>query len=154
MKRSSPALALIMKRKKENPLLQFIFGVFIMLHGLVHLLYLGQSARRFELRPGMVWPDGAWAFSTWLGDKITRSLANILCALAACGFIAGGAGILMSQAWWRSAVVGSAVLSSIIFMLLWNGKLQKVDDQGGVGVLIDLAILTAVLVLQGPSLGF
>ena len=35
-----------------------IFGVFLMLHGLVHLLYLGQSQRFFELQPGMTWPDG------------------------------------------------------------------------------------------------
>ena len=36
--------------------MRFVFGVFIVLHGLVHLLYFGQSARYFELKPGMVWP--------------------------------------------------------------------------------------------------
>ncbi len=36
-------------------MLQFIFSVFLMLHGLVHLLYFGQSARRFELKPGLTW---------------------------------------------------------------------------------------------------
>jgi hypothetical protein len=33
---------------------RIIFGVFIVLHGLVHLLYFGQSARYFELQPEMV----------------------------------------------------------------------------------------------------
>jgi hypothetical protein len=28
-----------------------IFGVFIVLHGLIHLLYFGQSRRLFELQP-------------------------------------------------------------------------------------------------------
>ncbi len=37
-------------------MLRFIAGAFIVLHGLVHLLYAGQSRRLFELRPGMVWP--------------------------------------------------------------------------------------------------
>lgn len=135
-------------------MLQFIFGVFIVLHGLVHLLYFGQSARRFELRPGMVWPNGSWAFSQLLGDKATRNLVSISCVLAALGFVAGGAGILLSQAWWHPAVMAAAAVSSVSFILFWDGKLRRLDDQGGVGVLIDLAILVAVLVLQWPSLGF
>jgi hypothetical protein len=46
---------------------RFRLGIFLVLHGLVHLLYFGQSARYFELKPGMTWPDGAWAFSRLLG---------------------------------------------------------------------------------------
>lgn len=135
-------------------MLQLIFGVFLVLHGLVHLLYLGQSARRFELRPGMAWPDGSWIFSRLLGDETTRNLASISCVVAAIGFVAGGAGLLISQAWWRPLVVTAAAFSSVAFLLFWDGKLRKLDDQGGVGVLIDWAILLAVLVLQWPPLGF
>jgi hypothetical protein len=35
-------------------MLRFIIGVFIVLHGLVHLLYFGHSRRLFELQPGML----------------------------------------------------------------------------------------------------
>ena len=31
-----------------------IMGMFFILHGLVHLLYVGQSGRLFELRPNIV----------------------------------------------------------------------------------------------------
>lgn len=86
-------------------MLQFIFGVFVVLHGLVHLLYFGQSARRFELKSGMTWPDGSWAFSKLLGDATARTLASIACIIAAIGFIAGGAGVLFSLTWWRPVVV-------------------------------------------------
>jgi hypothetical protein len=135
-------------------MLQFIVGVFIMLHGLVHLLYAGQSAKRFELRPGMVWPDGSWIFSKLLGDQATRTLASISCVLAAIGFVAGGLGVLVSQAWWRPVVVASAACSAVLFILFWDGKVQRLDDKGGIGLLIDLAILVAVLVLRWPNLGF
>jgi hypothetical protein len=135
-------------------MLQFIFGIFIVLHGLVHLLYFGQSARRFELKPGMVWPDGSWAFSRLLGDEATRNLASISLILAAIGFIAGGIGILVSQSWWRPVVVGAAAFSSVVYILFWNGRMQNLDGQGAVGLLIDLAILVAVLVLGWPPLGF
>jgi len=60
-------------------MLTIILGIFCILHGLVHLLYAGQSRRLFELRPGMVWPmvhgcsrdclamrrSGCWRVSCW-----------------------------------------------------------------------------------------
>lgn len=125
-------------------MLSFTFGVFIVLHGLVHLLYFGQSWRLFELQPGMIWPDGSWAFSRLLGDKITRLLASISCVLAALGFVVGGIGILAGQNWWRTVVVGSAVFSTIIYILFWDGKMQKLDNKGGIGLLINLGIVAAV----------
>ena len=131
---------------------RIIFGVFIVLHGLVHLLYFGQSRRLFELRPGMLWPEGSWAFSKSLGDEITRFSASISCVLAAAGFTAGGIGILVSQAWWHPVVVGSTVFSSVIFILFWDGKMRKLDDKGGIALLINTAILAAVLILRWPGL--
>jgi len=133
---------------------RIIFGVFIVLHGLVHLLYFGQSRRLFELQPGMVWPDGSWAFSKLLGDEATRLLASISYVLTAIGFVAGGTGILVRQAWWRPVVVASAAFSAGIIILFWDGELQKLDDKGLIGLLINLAILVALLILRWPSAGF
>ncbi len=75
-------------------MLRIAFGVFSILHGLVHRLYFGQSARYFELQPDMTWPDGAWAFSKLLGDDAIRTLASAACILAALGFVIGGIGIV------------------------------------------------------------
>jgi hypothetical protein len=102
----------------------------------------------------MVWPDGAWAFSRLLGDEATRILASISCVLAAIGFVAGGAGLLVKQTWWRPVIVGAAVFSAIVFVLFWDGTLQKLDNKGGVGLLINLAILAALLILRWPNFEF
>ena len=123
-----------------------IAGVFFLLHGLVHLLYLGQSARLFELQPGMLWPDESWAFSKLLGQDGTRRLASIACILAAAGFALGSAGIFFNLACWRMAVLASAVFSAILYFLFWNGRAQHLANQGGIGILIDAAILIAVFV--------
>jgi hypothetical protein len=40
-------------------MLKVIFGIFIILHGLVHMLYFGQSQKLFELQAGMTLPDGS-----------------------------------------------------------------------------------------------
>jgi hypothetical protein len=131
-------------------LLPLIVGLFLLLHGLVHLLYAGQSARRFELKPGLTWPDGSWAFSKLLGDAATRTLASLACVIAAIGFIAGGAGVLFSLTWWRPVIVAAAIFSAVVYVLLWDGKLRQLPDQGFVAILINLGILVAVLVLQWP----
>jgi hypothetical protein len=128
----------------EGILLRFLFGVFIILHGLVHLLYFGQSQRLFELRPGMVWPDSSWIFSRFLGVKVIRSLASIALVLTAFGFITGGVGILMSFSWELTIILGASVFSSLVYIFFWDGNLQKLDDQGGIGVLINIAIILAV----------
>lgn len=131
-----------------------VVGVFFVLHGLVHLLYMGQGARLFQLQPGMAWPDGSWAFSRPLGDRATRVCASVLCMLAAIGFLAGGIGTFVGQAWWHQAIVGAAALSAATFILAWDGKMQALANKGLIGILIDVAILVAVLVFQWPSLGF
>jgi len=134
--------------------LRFIIGLVVTLHGLVHLLYFGQSWRFFELQPGMVWPDGSWVFSRLLGDKPTRLLASVSCIAVALVLVAGGSGIILSQAWWRLPVVSAAAFSTVIFILFWDGHLQRLDDQGGIGLLINLVILAAVLLFGWPHFAF
>ncbi len=135
-------------------MIQVVSGIFLVLHGLVHLLYFGQSARLFALQPGMTWPDGSWAFSRLLGDNTTRTLTGVFCILAAAGFVLGAAAIFLSQLWWREAVLAAAVFSGILYILFWNGRWQQLDSQGGIGILIDLAILAAVLVFRWPQFAF
>ena len=132
----------------------FLVGLFLVLHGLVHLLYFGQSWRYFELQPGMVWPDGSWAFSKILGDKATRVIAGLACLLAAAGFVTSGLAIFLGQPWWRPLVAASAVFSALLYLFFWDGKLQKIADKGGIALLINLAILVGVLGLQWPAFEF
>jgi hypothetical protein len=96
----------------------------------------------------MTWPDGSWLFSRLVGNPITRRLATVLLALTALGFFAGGLGLFLHQTWWRPVAVGAAVLSSVIFLLFWDGKFRALSDQGWIGVLIDLALFGIVLVLK------
>lgn len=132
-------------------MIKILFGIFIVLHGLVHLLYMGQSARFFELQPGMVWPDNAWAFSALVGMKTTRKIANTCLILSALLFAIGGAGLLARQDWWRLVATSAAIVSSAIFFLLWDGTFKKLPDQGWVGILINLAILAVIFLFKWPK---
>lgn len=128
-----------------------ILGIFLILHGLVHLLYFGQSQGLFELRPNMTWPDGSWIFSKLFGDETARLLASVCLVLTALGFLASGIGVFLAQSWWRPVVMGSAILSTVIWVAFWDGKLQMLDAKGGVGILINIAILVVVFLLRWPS---
>ena len=128
-------------------------GVFIVLHGLVFLLYAGQSWRLFELQRGMDWPEGSWAFSKHLGDETTRWVASIGYIMTAIGFVAGGTGMFLRMAWWRPVVMGSAAFSALLIFLFWDGGMVKLADKGGIGLLINLSILVVLLFFRWPYLG-
>ena len=140
--------------EKKIKMWQIVIGVFLVLHGLVHLLYLGHSARLFKLQPEMTWPDGSWAFSRFLGDDLVRSLAGVSCGSAAIGFVVGGIAIFVAQAWWRPVVIGSAVFSALIFIFLWDGQAHALANKGLFAILINLVILFALLMFQWPHFGF
>jgi hypothetical protein len=123
------------------PLVTILFGIFLIMHGLVHLLYAGQSMRKFELRPGMSWPDSSWLITRLPGEVPGRLLVCISLALVTFGFVAGGLGLFLGQAWWRPLTVGAAILSTAIYSVCWDGNLKSLSDNGGIGVLINFSIL-------------
>ncbi|MFA6904113.1 MAG: hypothetical protein WC236_13640 [Gallionellaceae bacterium] len=112
-----------------------------MQHGLIHALNFGQGRRLFELQPGIVWHDGSWLFSKCIGDKPIRLISNVACILATIGFVAAGAGLIASQFWWHSVTVASAVLSSLIFILFWDGEMLQLGNEGGYGFLFNFIII-------------
>ena len=132
---------------------RIVLGIFMVLHGLVHMLYFGHGLRFFEL-PDLAWPDGSWAFGWLPGVDPARWLAAGANVLAMLGFVAGGIAILAGWSWWRPVVVGSAAFSAAIYLLFWNGRLEKLADQGLIAILINAAILVAILVLDWPDFGF
>ncbi len=78
-------------------------------------------------------------------------MASLLLVLAGFGFIAGGIGILFNLAWRRGVIIAIAILSSLIFILFWNGSRQNLDGQGIVGILINVWLLVMVLLVRLPQ---
>lgn len=129
-------------------IVRILAGIFLILHGAVHVLYFGQSARIFELSPGMNWPDDAWALSRLVGTDVTRQLANILLLLAALIFVVSGAATFIKAEWWRIAVVSAAVFSTAVYILLWDGRFENLANNGWIGIMLNLGILAIVYLLN------
>ena len=65
-----------------------------------------------------------------------------------------GAGIFLRAEWWRTVLVGSAVFSSVIILLLWDGGMQLIVQKGLIGLLINVVILIVLLLLKWPPDAF
>ena len=128
-------------------IIRIAFGIFLVLHGVVHLLYAGHSRGMYELQSELRWPAGSWVFSRLADGQAARAVATGALLLAAAGFVVGGIGLLFGQAWWRIVTAGTAIFSVAIYLLFWDGSAARLADQGAVGVAIDLAILAGVYVL-------
>jgi hypothetical protein len=135
-------------------MVRFLIGLFIILHGLVHLWYFTLSQRLVEFKPEMGWTGKSWIFSNLLGESTTRVLASSLFVLAAIAFVISGFGIFFRAAWWCPMLVGSALLSSVILLLFWDGDMQLIVQKGLIGFLISIAILFILLILKRPSIAF
>jgi hypothetical protein len=129
-------------------MLRSLIGVFIVLHGLVHMWYITLSQGLVAFKPEMGWTGNSWVFTNLIGGAATRSLASVLYILATLGFIAGGIGIFVQQTWWRPVLMGSAVFSAAIILLFWDGNTQMLVQKGFLGLLINLAILVILFVFQ------
>lgn len=123
-------------------------GIALILHGLVHLLYLGHSLRWFELQPGMTWPSDSWTLSWIASSGAVRTLAAIGCGVAALGFVISGLGLAVTASWWARATVVACAFSTLVYLALWNGTTQGLANQGAIGILINVAIVVAVVVAR------
>jgi hypothetical protein len=121
-----------------------LFGIFVVLHGLVHLWYVVLSRRLVEFQADMGWTGESWLFSPLFGDGATRWLATH-------GFVAGGIGVFAHHEWWRPLVIGSAAVSAVAVLLFWDGGLQLLVQKGLIGFLINVAFLVALFVFRWPS---
>jgi hypothetical protein len=120
--------------------MKVFIGIFIILHGLVHLFYFAHSKRIFELRPGMEWPDNSLALSKFMGIKTIRDFTSLICSLVAVAFVISGIAYLAKAAWAINLAIISVFFSSLLFILLWDGRFKKLDNQGAIAILINISI--------------
>ncbi len=129
-------------------MLKVLSGIFVVLHGLVHLWYVVLSFGLVEFQPDMGWTGESWLLTGPLGEPAARSLAGILYAVASVVFVAGGVGIFAGADWWRSLLMGSAIFSSVLVLLYWDGGMDMIVQKGLVGLLINIAVIVFIWVLK------
>ncbi len=125
-------------------MLQIALGVFLVLHGLVHLLYVGLSRGRFEAG-SIGWSGRSWLLRGLLSEEALRWVATAAYAAATVLFVVAGAAVLAGAGWMGTSISLAAVVSALAILVFWDGRVHKLADQGFIGVLIDVALIAGVL---------
>lgn len=132
-------------------MLKILFALFLIAHGLVHAgLAAAPIPNDPESKPGAFFTalSRSWLLpQLGLNASAVQWTGIILVALSTLGFVLAGLGVfgvpgLVSV--WRTVAVVSACLSLLLLILFWHSWLI-------VGVLIDVGILVALLLIEWPS---
>jgi len=120
-------------------------GVFLALHGLVHLWYVVLSQGWVEVEDAMGWTGHSWLLSGWLPQETILFVASVLYVAVTVGFVAGAVGFVLETAWAPPVLIAAAVLSTVVILAMWNGSAELLVEQGLVGVLINVGIVVGLL---------
>jgi hypothetical protein len=114
---------------------QWVIGVVLLLHGLIHLMGVAVYWRLAELE-GLRYPAALLGGALAAPPAAVQALGGLWLA-ATVGFAAAAAGLLLGQAWWPALLVGTAGLSLALGALAW--------PDAWAGVVINALILAAML---------
>lgn len=94
------------------------------------------------------WKGTAWLLGSNVMGSQLRTLVitlNIVAGIAtvACAVAIGFAPLL--PGWWQPLAIISAVVGITAFAVFWDGQIRLLFKEGGIGALISLALLVAVI---------
>jgi len=125
-------------------MIRIVFGVILMLHGLVHLWFVTLAVRWVAFQPDMGWTGRSWLLTPTLGEGPARIVAAVFLSIAAATFVVGGIAVLAQVPWWRPALVLAAILSTVVLLLVWDGGTEMLIQKGLIGVVINVLVLIVV----------
>jgi hypothetical protein len=120
--------------------MKFIIGIFFIFHGIVHVFYGLHSLRVIELTPGLQWPANSWVFLKLTSKKTIQWVSACFCFLAAPVFIFTGIYHLVTATMLNTIVWIGCAISTLVYLLFWDGRVKKLNSQGFYGIVINVAI--------------
>lgn len=123
--------------------MRILAGLFLIAHGLVHLLYL---APRPEDDPNYPFvPEGRWfARALGLAPSTAKAVAGALAVACMVMLVISGIALLAGAALWEPTAVLGAAISLVLMVLFFHPWLVF-------GIAIDVAIIGSVLSWHVPA---
>lgn len=133
-------------------MLKTALAIFIIAHGLVHsILAIAPDPADPNPKPGVFFTsvDRSWLLpQLGLSASAVQWIGITLVVLSTLGFVLTGLGVFgvagLSVVW-RTVAIISAGISLVLLITFWHPWLP-------VGVLIDIGLLVALIVLKWPSI--
>jgi hypothetical protein len=123
---------------------RIISGIFIILHGLVHIWYVVLSFNLVTFQPDMGWTGNSWLFASPKSHQVMRMIAGVLFIISTMLFVISGITILANFSGANTMLSIAAILSMITLVVFWDGKTDMIVQKGIIGVIINLVIIVTV----------
>lgn len=128
----------------------WIFTIFVLLHGLAHMVYTSIAMHWIPAPPG--WTGASWLLSSPLGAQGTRSAGAFVFTALTLAFVVLAAGLAFRLGWASNWLVWVPVASSLALIAFWDGSPQDLVTKGILGLAINIGLLIAVLVFKYPAI--
>jgi hypothetical protein len=128
-----------------------IYGVFVILHGLVHMWYVTLAQRWVPFEPEMGWNGTSWLLTNTIGEVATRTIATVSYTLITLAFGIAGVGVFAHTDWWPNLLTGAAIASTICILIFWDGSFSLIVQKGLLGFLINIALLSMLFIFKWPG---
>jgi hypothetical protein len=121
--------------------MRFLIAGFLTLHGIAHLV--GFLVPWRLITPADTPYKTTILAGHWNVGASGIRVVGVLWLLAALPFAAAAAGAVLRASWWPSILFGAAVASLVLCLASW--------PDSRVGVAVNVALLVALIVTQGPE---
>jgi hypothetical protein len=124
-------------RGQHVGMVQWIFGAFLIVHGLIHPAVWSTPKPTGQKAPFD--PSHSWL----LGDA--RGLASALAVTVAVLYAIAGVGVFVDATWWQALTVATSAVSLALILLTFNPWLLA-------GIAIDATLIVGVAFYDWPSI--
>ncbi len=129
-----------------------ILTVFVLLHGLAHMVYTALALRLIPVTPGQVDLTGSsWLLAGSLGAQGTRNVGAIVFTAMTLIFVVVAGGLALRQTWAQQGLAVASFLSSVALLAFWDGSFQDLTSKGFIGLVINVGLLIALLAFRYPA---
>ena len=128
----------------------WLFTIFVLLHGLVFLIYPAMAQGLMPLPQGTDFTGRSWLLGSVLGEQGTRTLGTYLFLGVVMIFVIAFAGLAFRQDWGTGWLYGALIVSSLGLLVMWDGRLAQLPDQGFIGLLINAGLAAMMLYFGFP----
>lgn len=119
-------------------------GIFMLLHGLVHIWYIVLSQEWVKVEAEMGWTGKSWLLSSWINQNITSASAAIFYGLSAFTFVIASIGLFAKTEWTRPWLMAASILSALTILVFWDGDFFKLIEKGALGFIISVGFLVSI----------
>jgi uncharacterized membrane protein YphA (DoxX/SURF4 family) len=124
----------------EDYMLRLLFGIFLILHGLIHsAIWLPSSTPKGPFNAGHSWLLN----SIGLQPDIIRTITVVVTIIAALALIIGGIGLLTHQTWFNIPILIGSIVSLLLIIGYFNPWMS-------LAILLDLGIIYLIGIRHWP----